>query len=62
MITDLQEKYLTDGKGKRIAVMLDIQIYEKMLEDLDELYYARGYEQAVKETDPEIAARNYIII
>jgi hypothetical protein len=42
--------------------MLDIQIYEKMLEDLDELYYARGYEQAVKETDPEIAARNYIII
>jgi hypothetical protein len=43
-------------------VVLDIAVYEKLLEDLDEFYCAKAYEQAVKETDPEIASDNYLTL
>jgi hypothetical protein len=33
-----------------------------MLVDLDELYCIKGYEQAVAETDPEIASGDYTIL
>ena len=62
MITNLQEKFLTDEQGNRIAVVLDIAIYEKLLEDLDEFYCEKGYEQAVKETDPEIENGDYLTL
>jgi hypothetical protein len=32
-----QLQYLTNEKGKRIAVVLPIEEYEKLLEDLDDL-------------------------
>jgi hypothetical protein len=62
MVTNLQEKFLTDEKGNRIAVVLDIAVYEKLLEDLDEFYCAKAYEQAVEGTDPEIASGDYLTL
>jgi len=62
MVTNLQEKFLTDEKGNRIAVVLDIAVYEKLLEDLDEFYCAKAYEQAVEQTDPEIASGDYLTL
>lgn len=62
MITNLQEKFLTDEQGKRIAVVLDIAVYEKLLEDLDEFYCEKSYEQAVKETDLEIETGDYLTL
>ena len=62
MVTNLQEKFLTDEKGNRIAVVLDIAVYEKLLEDLDEFYCTKAYEQAVEETDPEIASGDYLTL
>jgi hypothetical protein len=32
-----QLQYLTNGKGKKTAVVMPIQEYEKLLEDLDDL-------------------------
>jgi len=32
-----QLQYLTNGKGKKTAVVLPLQDYEKLLEDLDDL-------------------------
>ena len=62
MVTNLQENFLTDEKGNRIAVVLDIAVYEKLLEDLDEFYCTKAYEQAVEETDPEIASGDYLTL
>jgi len=62
MIANLQEKFLTDEQGNRIAVVLDIAVYEKLLEDLDEFYCEKDYEQAVKETDPEIENGDYLTL
>jgi hypothetical protein len=62
MVTNLQQRFLTDEHGNRIAVVLDIAVYEKLLEDLDEFYCQKAYEQAVKETDPEIETGNYLTL
>ena len=62
MVTNLQEKFLTDEQGNRIAVVLDIAVYEKLLDDLDEFYCEKAYEQAVKETELEIETGNYLTL
>ncbi len=58
----LDEQYLTDKKGNRIAVVLDIQTYTRLLDELDELRCQKGYEQAVKETNLEIESGDYITL
>ena len=62
MATNLQQRFLTDEHGNRIAVVLDIAVYEKLLEDLDEFYCEKAYEQSVKETEPEIEAGNHLTL
>jgi hypothetical protein len=58
----LDEQYLTDKKGNRIAVVLDIQTYTSLLDELDELRCQKGYEQAVQETDLEIELGDYVTL
>jgi hypothetical protein len=62
MIFDLQEQYLTDANGNKIAVVIDIDTYQKLIEEIDELYCQKEYEQAVVETEPEIAAGDYVTL
>jgi hypothetical protein len=56
MSLELREQYLIDENGNRIAVVLDINTYQKLLDELDEYHCIKGYEQAVTETEPEIAS------
>ncbi len=39
-------RFLTDEKGEKIAVVLDIEEYERLLEDAADLEAVREYEQA----------------
>jgi hypothetical protein len=50
----LREKYLTDEEGNRIGVLLDIEEYQKLLEELDELEAIRAYDLAISVDDEEI--------
>ena len=50
MIT--KEKYMVDKDGNRIGVVLDIEAYNKILEDLEELESIRAYD-AAKSADDE---------
>ena len=59
---DIKEQYLTDTEGNKIAVVIEIETYQKLMEELDELYCLKGYEQAVAETEAEIAAGDYITL
>lgn len=43
-MADLKERYLTDEQGKRVAVVLDIQEYERLLEALEELEAIQAYD------------------
>lgn len=48
----LKEKYVTDEKGNRIGVLLDIADYEKLLEELDAI---RAYDKAKLSDEEEIS-------
>ena len=50
---ELKEKYLTDAKGNRIGVLLDVSDYHKVLEELEELEAIRAYD-AAKVSDGEV--------
>lgn len=50
----LREKYLTDEDGNRIGILLDIEEYQKLLEESEELEAIRAYDLAVSTDDKEI--------
>ena len=47
----LKEQYITDDHGKKLAVIVPIKQYEKILEELEGLKDIRLYDQAKKEDD-----------
>lgn len=44
-------RYIIDSKGKKIAVVLPVRDYQKILEELEELEDIRLYDQAKKSAD-----------
>lgn len=42
----LKERFIVDEKGKRIGVLLDIEDYQRLLEELEELEALRAYDAA----------------
>ena len=49
-----QPLYLTDETGNHVAVLLDIEEYEKLLEALEELDDIRAYKEAKAAEDETI--------
>lgn len=45
-MTKFNERYVVDGKGNRIGVLLDVRDYRKLLEELEELECIRAYDAA----------------
>jgi PHD/YefM family antitoxin component YafN of YafNO toxin-antitoxin module len=44
-------RYVVDENGKRVAVLLDIEEYEKMVEELEDLEDIRAYDEAIAELE-----------
>jgi len=42
----LKERFIVDENGKRIGVLLDIEDYHRLLEELEELEAIRAYDAA----------------
>ncbi|MFQ6000618.1 MAG: type II toxin-antitoxin system Phd/YefM family antitoxin [Anaerolineae bacterium] len=53
-MTSLNERYIIDEKGKRVGVLLDIDEYERLLEELEELESIRAYDAAKASKDETI--------
>lgn len=53
MIT-FKENYVIDERGNRVAVLLDISDYYKLLEELEELESVRAYDAAKDSGDEAI--------
>lgn len=47
-------QFLTDEKGQRIAVVISIEDYEKILEELEDLDDIRAYEEAKASGDTAV--------
>ena len=50
----LQEQYLTDRAGKRLKVVLDMDQFQQILEELEELDDIRAYDAAKASGDEAI--------
>ncbi len=50
----LQERFVVDERGRRVSVLLDIETYRKLLEDLEELETLRTYDAAKASGDEAI--------
>lgn len=47
----MKTQFLTDEKGKKTAVLLPIEKYNKMIEKLEDLHDIKLYDEARKEDD-----------
>ena len=45
----IRAQYVVDDEGNRVAVLLPIEDYERLMDDLDELYDVRAYDAAKAE-------------
>ena len=53
-MTAIKERYVVDENGNRISVILDIDDYKKLLEELEELECIRAYDLAKTSNDEVI--------
>lgn len=51
MAVDLKERFVVDDTGSRVAVLLDIDEYQKVLEALEELETITAYDEAKASND-----------
>lgn len=49
-----KEKFVVNSRGKRVSVLVDIEEYQAMLRDLEELESIRAYDQAKESGDEAI--------
>lgn len=53
-MNQLGERYIVDQDGKRIAVILSIDEYERLLEVLEEHDEIRAFDEAITSGDEEV--------
>lgn len=54
MSLELKERYVVDETGSRVAVLLDIEEYKKVLDALEELEAISAYDKAKADADEVI--------
>jgi len=48
------KQFIVDEEGKKVGVLLDIEEYERVLAELEELESIRAFDQAVREIEQEL--------
>ena len=56
----MKPQYIVDDSGKKISVVISIEDYEKMLEDLDDAYCSKLYANAIQLNEPTIPLEDYV--
>ena len=58
----IKKKFVTDANGKKTAVILEMKIFEKLIDEIDELNCALGYDQSKKENELDLKSGNSITL
>ncbi len=53
-MSTLRERFIVDEKGARVGVLLEMEKYHELLEDLEELETLRAYDAAKASDDKSI--------
>ncbi|MEO5946552.1 MAG: hypothetical protein ABIP79_07015 [Chitinophagaceae bacterium] len=59
-ISKKEPHYLTDKKGKKLSVVISIDEYEKMLDELEELDDIRMYDDVKAKKEKSIPLTQYL--
>ncbi len=59
MTKDLHPTYITDERGNRVSVIVPIQEWQQLLDDLDELDDIRQYDEVKTRNEPTISVADY---
>ena len=51
---NIHPQYITDGTGNKLSVVLAMQEFQQIMEDLEELDDIRLYDEAHSDTEPSI--------
>lgn len=62
MANPTKTKYVTDNKGKKIAVVIAIKEYEKMIDELDDYYCRKEFNRKKVKTDKEISKGKFVTL
>lgn len=53
-------QYIVDEEGKKVGVLLSIEVYESLLEELDEVYCSKLFQKAIEANEPSIPLEEYL--
>jgi len=53
-MSEVKERFVTDSQGNRIAVLLELAEYQRLLDALEELESIRAYDAAVAARDQAV--------
>ena len=59
MDNSLHPQYITDEQGTRVSVVLPIQQWQQLLDELDELDDIRLYDEVKARNEPTISLADY---
>ncbi len=59
-MSNLSPQFITDEKGKRVFVILPVEEYQRMVEELEELEDIRLYEEAKSRNEETMLLSEYI--
>jgi hypothetical protein len=54
-----EEQFVTDGKGKRVGVLLDLKTYDRLREAEEELADVRAYDAAKPKVTADLKAGRF---
>ena len=54
LVDEFRERFIVDENGTRVAVLLEIEDYHKLLEELEELESIRAYDAAKASGDESV--------
>ena len=54
-----QPHYITDEEGNRVSVVVPIQQWQQLLDDLDELDDIRQYDEVKARNEPTVSVADY---
>jgi predicted DNA-binding protein len=54
-LESLSPQYIVDDTGKRSAVILDVKVYERLLEELEDFYLSRAGEDILSQDEERIS-------
>jgi hypothetical protein len=56
----IHPQYITDKDGNKMSVVIPLDEYEQILEELDELDDIRLYDEAEKSNEPSMSFDDYV--